>query len=109
MSFTKGSLKKMITCMWYLVERERKYSFTLGIQESASWKKEGVLSDTPAVVYEYAEKTAIVFLQCSTTGEEHLEVVGEVSINLYEFRLTHRCACWNGCSGKSIFNRTILA
>ena len=89
--------------MQYSVEQERRYSFTLGTQESAQWYTDGVISNLPEVRYAYGEKTVIVALQCSTSTTASFDVLGEGPVNVYTFKLTHKCACWNGCSGKFIF------
>ena len=73
--------------------------FTIGKQESASWNP-GTSSTSPSVTYTYQEKRVIITLQCSTTGAEEFEVFGEDPTNVYRFRLTHKCACWDGCSSE---------
>ena len=84
-----------------LVAKDRAYVFTIGSQESISWKDEGVISETPAAVYEHGEKTTIVYLKCSASDTHHFEVIGEGPTNVFSFRLTHKCACWNGCTDKT--------
>jgi len=86
----------------YLVDSEGRYSFTIGTQESAQWYKDGVISNQPEIRYRYGEKTTIVSLICPTSTTASFEVVGEGPVNVYLFLLAHKCACWNGCSGKLI-------
>jgi len=55
----------------------------------------------PQVSYSSGEKQVIVLLQCPDAGEEQFEALGEgPELNNYKFRLTHKCACWNGCSSE---------
>jgi hypothetical protein len=75
------------------------YQYNLGTQGTASWNP-GSESDVPSVTYIHDVRTVIVKLQCSTSGAEEFEVLGEDPTNYYTFRLTHKCACWNGCSSE---------
>ena len=75
------------------------FIFAIGKQESASWNP-GTPSTSPSVTYTYDGKRVIVALQCSPTGAEEFEVIGELEENVYHFRLTHKCACWDGCSSE---------
>jgi hypothetical protein len=75
------------------------HTTTLGTQESASWNPGTKTNDSPSIIYTEGDRKVIVILQCSTSGTEQFEVLGEDPIKVYVFRLTHKCACWNGCSG----------
>ncbi len=81
------------------------YSYTLGTQASALWNPGAETGGIPSVAYIYGEKTVVVLLQCSTTGTEEFEILGEDPINVYIFRLTHKCACWDGCSSECILKK----
>ncbi len=83
------------------------YGFVLGTQESALWNPGAGTGDNPSIAYSYDEKRVIVLLQCSTTGMEEFEILGESPTNMYTFRLTHKCACWDGCSSKEILKKNI--
>ena len=52
----------------------------------------------PSINYAYIDKKVTVLLQCSLEGNNEFQALGEDSINNYKFQLTHKCACWNGCS-----------
>jgi hypothetical protein len=77
--------------------------FKLATQDSAVWSATGGLGNIPSVSYSYLEKKVNVQLQCSaSTTTPEFEALGEDPINTYKFRLTHKCCCWDGCSGKNI-------
>jgi hypothetical protein len=75
-------------------------AYALGTQQSALWNPGAETGGVPSIVYIYGEKTVFVMLQCSTNGTEEFEVLGEDPMNVYVFRLTSKCACWNGCSSE---------
>ena len=77
-----------------------KYAFTLGKQESASWNPGSDLDGLPSINYAYADRKVTVLLQCSPEGNNELQAFGEDPVNNYKFQLTHKCACWDGCSRK---------
>jgi len=52
--------------------------------------------------YVYGDKKVNILLQCSTEGNNELQAFGEDPVNTFKFRFTHKCACWNGCSRKSV-------
>jgi hypothetical protein len=85
-----------------LVSGDGKETFTLGKQESASWNPGSGSNDIPSVNYVYGAKKVDVLLQCSSEGDNEFQAFGEDPVNTFKFRLTHKCACWNGCSSKSI-------
>jgi hypothetical protein len=74
-------------------------TFILGEQDSAVWDA-GSDVDKPSISYAYGEKRVTVSLECGTEGNDDLEALGEEPMNNYKFRLTHKCACWNGCKGE---------
>ncbi len=76
------------------------FTYAIGTQESASWNPGTGTNDSPSVSYSNGEKRVIVSLECSVTGVEKFEALGESPTNTYTFRLTHRCACWDGCSSQ---------
>jgi hypothetical protein len=76
------------------------YMYAIGTQESALWYPGGETGDSPSVTYSLGERTVVVKLQCSTSGTEEFEVFGEGPKDIYLFRLTHKCACWDGCEGE---------
>jgi len=84
--------------VFYLVSLDGAFQFVLGTQESAVWNAGAGLGILPQVSYSIGNKKVVVLLQCPIAGEERFEALGEDPINNYKFRLTHKCACWNGCS-----------
>ena len=82
----------------YIVSKDEKYTFTLGKQESASWNPGSDFDGIPSINYAYGDKKVSVLLQCSPEGNNEFQAFGEDPINNYKFQLTHKCACWNGCS-----------
>jgi len=74
--------------------------YNLGTQESAVWSPGSDSGEDASVTYSAGERKTIVRLLCSTSGETHFEVVGEGPVGVYNFFLTHKCACWNGCGSK---------
>ena len=85
-----------------LVTLDYLYGFILGTQDSAKWNPGTELDELPSISYSHEERNDVVQLVCSNEGINRLEMLGESPKNTYKFRLTHRCACWNGCGGKSI-------
>lgn len=55
---------------------------------------------SPSITYSYGPKYAQVLLQCGSGDLNEFEFLGENPINVYKFRLTNKCACWNGCLSK---------
>jgi len=86
--------------VFYLVSLDGAFQFALGTQESAVWSVGAVVGIPPQISYSIGEKKVTVFLQCPIAGEEQFEALGEDPIDNYKFRLTHQCACWNGCSSE---------
>jgi hypothetical protein len=83
------------------VSNDGLYSFSIGKQENAVWSSDSGLGTIPSVTYSYNEKRVKVSLQCGTYADNRLEAIGEGPTNYYQFRLTHKCACWNGCQSKT--------
>ncbi len=46
-----------------------------------------------------------MLLQCSAEGNNEFQAFGEDPINNYRFQLTHKCACWNGCSSNKMVEK----
>ena len=76
------------------------FTFVIGTQDSAQWSPGAGLGSSPSVSYSYNEKQATVSLQCGSEGDNQFEALGEDPINTFKFRLTHKCACWDGCKSK---------
>jgi hypothetical protein len=91
---------RFIGFVFDLVAVDYMYSFNLGTQDSAKWNPGTDLDELPSISYSHGEKHDIVQLVCSTDGINRFEVLGESPENIYTFRLTHKCACWDGCGGK---------
>ena len=87
-----------------LVSNDLKYRFAIGSQESAQWNEGAGLGSSPSITYTSGEKITIVNLACGGDTVQ-LEALGENPTNNYKFRLTHKCACWDGCGG--IFGNVI--
>jgi len=91
----------MFSCLYsilYLVTNDRQETFTLGTQESAWWDAGSDVNSLPSANYVYGDKKVSVLLQCSNEGNNEFQVFGEDPVNTFKFQLTHKCACWNGCS-----------
>jgi len=86
--------------MWFdsIVTEDMGHIASLGSQESAEWNTGDEPNIHPFISYSEGVRKVIVVIECSTTGEEKFEVIGETQINLYTFRLVHKCACWNACT-----------
>jgi len=79
------------------VSFDAKFTFILGKQDSAKWDA-GVGATNPMLSYSYKEKNVQIEMNCAqdkTTPE--LEALGEGPQNFYKFKLTSKCACYNGC------------
>lgn len=83
---------------FFLANAEERAFYLLGRQESALWSPGNDNGADPTVTYSGDLRKAIVILVCSTNGSEEFEVVGEEPAYTYTFRLTSKCACWNGCT-----------
>jgi hypothetical protein len=70
--------------------------YVTGTQESAKWDIGNETDVSATITYSKTIRTTIVHLRCSTTGVEDFEVFDGPD-PVYIFRLTHKCACWNGC------------
>ena len=88
--------------LFYLVSRDKTLSFILATQDSAKWDAGAGPGSNPSISYTYREKKVSVELYCSNTTTAEFEAIGESPINVFKFRLTHKCACWNGCGGKQL-------
>ncbi|CAF1285472.1 unnamed protein product [Adineta steineri] len=80
------------------VSADGKLSFSLGKQESVKWNPGAGLGSIPSITYTEGPKVVTVTLVCSTDGSEDFDALGESPTNNYKFRLTHKCACWDGCA-----------
>ena len=87
--------------IWYLVTADGQSTYSIGFQDTAVWNPGSDAGDSPSINYVAKDQRTIVRLECSTTGQEEFEVFGEGPETLYLFRLTHKCACWNACTGKN--------
>jgi len=86
---------------------DEQFTLSLGTQESAKWSAGNGTSSAPTVSYTYQERQVVVELICSTNGTSLFEAFGENPRNTFKFRLTDKCACWDGCTGKEIQNELI--
>ena len=79
--------------------------YALGTQESATWNAGSDENENSVVSinYSYDAKKVIVQLQCSLEGNNEFQAFGEDPVDTYRFQLTHKCACWNGCSKTNKF------
>lgn len=85
-----------IIYLFYLVDGS--HATAIGYQETVKWIR--ILSSTDETLmfqYNTDERITIVLLNCSMDETEKFEALGENPILFYNFRLTHKCACWNGC------------
>ena len=83
-----------------LVSNDMQLQFVLGTQAKAVWSQGAGLGSTPSISYSEGLKQVQVSLVCSDSTTPEFEVLGESPINTYKFRLTHKCACWDGCAGE---------
>ncbi|CAF0825271.1 unnamed protein product [Adineta steineri] len=81
------------------ISRDKENVFSLGEQESAIWNPGEGPDDSPSITYRSGIREASVTLICATDETNKLEVLGEDPEDYYKFRLTNKCACWNGCDG----------
>jgi hypothetical protein len=86
--------------LFYLVSMDGQFTFILGTQGSAQWSPGSGLGIPPQVSYSSDQKQVFVSLICGNNESNVLEALGEDPENVYKFRLTHKCACWNGCGGR---------
>ncbi len=90
----------MILLCIFLVSKDKTLTFVLGRQDSAKWDAGAGPGTNPTISYSFDAKQALIELQCATDETNQLEAIGEGPINVYKFRLTNKCACWDGCKGK---------
>ncbi len=86
-----------------LASRDKTLTFILGTQDSAKWDAGAGPGTNPTIAYNYGEKQVSVELVCSENTTAEFEAIGENPINNFKFRLTHKCACWDGCKCKLFF------
>jgi hypothetical protein len=87
----------------YLAQEPIGYRFVLGAQNSTKWDPGDGSGVMPSISYSYERKIVKVVLKCSDSRIAKFQVLGEAPINTYLLAVTHKCACWNGCSdGKSL-------
>lgn len=72
----------------------------MGTHDSVTWNDGSTFGIDPTISYFNNIKTVRVMLECAASGPQYFEALGETSLNLYTFRLRHRCACWDGCKGQ---------
>jgi hypothetical protein len=82
------------------VSNDALYTFIIAKHDSVTWSSGAGLGSLPSITYSYMDKKTVVQLQCGVDSDNLLEALGEEPTNNYKFRLTHKCACWNGCSGE---------
>ena len=89
-----------------LVSLDGLYTYPLGSHDSVTWNDGSTFGGDPIVSYGNNMKSVRVMLECIGSEQPHFEALGETSLNVYTFRLRHRCACWDGCRCKSSCNRS---
>ena len=77
------------------------FEFILGKQESMTWSEGSEPKDNPLVLYWFGDKHVLVWLVCPSSGLNIFEPLDENPPNTFNFRLTHKCACWNGCGSNT--------
>lgn len=85
------------------------FRFALATQDSTTWKLDDAPEPNPLITYSLGPKQVTVYLQCSDSTTPLFTAVGEVSTNAYVFRLSHKCACWNGCKSRVPENITRMS
>ncbi len=98
------NLFRLIDFLFGLVSMDGTLTFIIGTQNSVRWSDGAGLGQNPSVIYSADTKISVVELICSTDETNTLEALGEGPPEIYKFRLTTKCACWNGCKGKEIQN-----
>ncbi len=91
--------------MFYLDDGS--HTTATGYHETAKWIDESGTGENLTIQYMTSERISIVFLNCSTDGTEKFEVLGEYPMLFYNFRLTHKCVCWDGCNSECIVKKNI--
>jgi len=71
----------------------------LNTHDNVKWNTK---NDIPSITYTSLNRTTTVELVCSKKDVSLFEVLNDTALNDYKFRLTHKCACWNGCGGKRV-------
>jgi len=91
----------IIFCFTFcLVSLDGQFTFILGTQDSIKWDAGADPDVNPTISYSYELKKVQIELICVPDTPDSLTAVGEVSENNYQFQLTGKCACWNGCKGE---------
>jgi len=76
----------------------------LAKHDSAKWDTKPFTTDNPTLSYQYnadtGQKNVQIEFICNTDPAGSLEAVGEIGTGNYQFRLSSKCSCWNGCQGK---------
>jgi hypothetical protein len=91
---------RIIFCFVFcLVSLDGQFTYVLGTQASAQWDA-GSPGNNPTISYSADPKKVQVELVCQEGSPGDVQAVGEGPDNYYKFRLTGKCACWNGCKGE---------
>ncbi len=87
-----------------LVEASGPDRHILAVQNNVQWDTKPGTTDNPTLSYTYqsdtGQKNVQIEMICTPDSPDSLEVLGEVGVGNYQFKLTSKCACWNGCPGK---------
>ncbi|CAF1656613.1 unnamed protein product, partial [Adineta ricciae] len=94
--FSEGSVcVNTAACQMSINEQ---YQYNIGEQETATWSPGNGTNIDPSITYTHDDRTFVVQLRCSTSEKAEFQVFGEDPQTRYTGRLTHKCACWNGCA-----------
>lgn len=87
---------------------DNRLRYTIGKQETAQWNAEAGENSSATITYTAGVKQTQMSLVCSDNQTAAVvEFLAENPVNVYNFRLTHRCACWNGCLSKFIVDPSL--
>jgi hypothetical protein len=95
------SIWSLLSC---LVEANGSDRHILARQDNVQWNTKPDTNDNPILSYSYQGDTRLNIVQiemiCTPDSPDSLEVLGEFDPGNYQFKLSSKCACWNGCQGK---------
>ncbi|CAF0720230.1 unnamed protein product [Adineta steineri] len=97
--FSEGdTCKDVAVCQ---VSKDKTLTFVLAKQDSAKWDAGAGPGTNPIISYKFDDKEVFVELQCTDSMTAEFLALGEQPIKTYKFKLSHKCACWNGCKSSS--------
>jgi hypothetical protein len=68
--------------------------YALGINSAVTWSI--TENGKATLIYSVSDRQTIVNLECSNQVDQFI-INGEYELKHYNFTLSSKCACWNGC------------